>query len=84
MIAQVFSVFDTKVGSFAQPFFSPTTASAMRAFLDAATDPNTQLSKHPADFHLYHIGTFDDETGFIETIKPVSLCTAAGLVSKDK
>lgn len=80
MITQVFSVFDTKIGSFAQPFFSPTTASAMRAFVDAARDVQTTISKHPQDFHLYHLGSFDDETGAFDPFKPVNLCSASGLL----
>lgn len=83
MLTQVFAVFDTKVGSFAQPFFSPTSASAIRSFQDAAADPSTTLSKHPSDFHLYHLGTFDDETGAFSPIKPVSLGTAAGTLVKE-
>lgn len=79
----VFAVFDTKVALFAQPFFARNQAAAMRMFNDACSDPSTTLSKHPADFHLYHLGSFDEETGYLESIKPVSLGTAAGVLVKD-
>lgn len=84
MISNVFAVFDTKVGAFMQPFFSNNQQTAMRAFTDAAMDPSTTLSKHPEDYHLYHLGSFNDETGELSSIRPVSLCTAAGVIIKEQ
>lgn len=77
MLVQVFSVFDNKVGAFAQPFFSATIASAVRAFSEIASDRSTQIGKHVADFHLFHLGSFDDVSGAFESIKPVNLGAAA-------
>lgn len=77
MKSQVFAVLDTKVGSFAQPFFAQNSAVALRMFLDAATDPNTQLGKHPEDFFLYRLGSFDEESGYLEAlVKPENLGSA--------
>lgn len=63
MKVRVFSVLDAKVGAFAQPWFSATLGSGIRAFVEAARDPNTTLAKHPADFELWQLGEFDDSTG---------------------
>lgn len=80
MKVQIFTILDAKVGAFAQPWFSQTRESGMRAFLEAARDPDTMLAKHPHDFALYVVGMFDDETGVITPQLPESLGTAAGLV----
>lgn len=62
MIVNVFSIRDNQVNAFTQPFYSPTNGSALRAFADHVNEPGTAANKHPADFALYHLGTFDDAT----------------------
>lgn len=69
----VFSVYDSKAEFFGTPFFSQTRGMAIRMFCDAAQDKNTMLAKHPNDFILFEVGTFDDSTGVLEAVKPVNL-----------
>lgn len=77
MKSQIFAVLDTKVGTFAQPFFAHNSAVAQRMFLDAATDPSSMLGKHPQDFFLYRLGSFDEESGGLEAlVKPENLGSA--------
>jgi len=39
---------------------------AIRGFMDAIANPNNaDIHKHPDDFDLYSLGTFNDETGEI-------------------
>ena len=84
MIVQVFSVFDSKAGSFAQPFFSHTLVTGKRAFADACADPSTMLSRHPSDFALFHLGSFDDQSGFFDAlVAPDNLGLAAAYRSSD-
>lgn len=74
----VFAVYDNKIGTYAQPFFSQTISAAKRSFVDAASDPSTLLSKHPEDFSLFHLGEFDDSTGFLDPLTaPENLGLAA-------
>lgn len=77
MIYKIFSVWDLKTEAYMQPFFSPTLGSGIRAFLDASQEPNSMLAKHPSDFHLHHVGEFDDSTGACEPIKPIALGSGA-------
>lgn len=83
MQQKVFAVLDTQVKAFMQPFFSPTVGSATRAFRDAVNDPSTMLNKHPADYVLYEIGTWDDETGVIECQTPQQIGPAV-MFKEDK
>lgn len=78
MIVKVLAVFDNKIGTFAQPFFSQTLSSGKRSFADAAADPSTLLNKHPEDFTLFLLGDFDDSTGFLD---PLSAPENLGLAS---
>lgn len=65
MLQYVVSVKDRAAEVFNRPFFVPHRNVAVRDFTDevnrAASD--NQLNKHPDDFDLYLLGTFDDNTG---------------------
>lgn len=68
MKLQVFSVFDSKVGAFATPFFVPTRGAAVRSFMDACRDETLPFKKHPGDYRLFHLGEFDDNAGLLAAL----------------
>lgn len=75
---QVFSVFDVKAAAFSTPFFSKNKFTAIRDFQNAVNDENTMLAKHPEDYILYDIGSFDEFTGaLVATSPPVHLGLAS-------
>lgn len=85
MIRNAYSIFDSKLATFSQPFFDLTDASAIRNFSDAIADgsnPNNQWHKHPEDFSLFVVGSFDDEKGELLAVVPRSLITASATVYK--
>ena len=63
MKINAYSLLDVAVGSFNAPFYAPNDRVAMRVCSDAAEDPETLIGKHPEDFDLYLLGTFDDLIG---------------------
>lgn len=65
MILKMFAVYDSKVEAYMQPFFMQSTGQACRSFEDTATDETTLINKHAADFTLFEIGTFDDQTATV-------------------
>jgi hypothetical protein len=65
MILQIFAVKDRQVDAFLQPFFSPTTGSALRSIMEVLNDPQHTFAKHAADYVLHHLGSFDDAIGVI-------------------
>lgn len=78
MQALVYATFDMKAKLWNPPFVMTTEGEAVRAFSDAASKPGTVISRHPEDFALYQIGTFDNETGEIVPLSPMkSLGNAA-------
>lgn len=64
------SVRDRVADSFDQPFFMPHLNVGIRAFSDAINNPESHLSKHPDDYDLYRIGTFDPLTGLLVAETP--------------
>lgn len=65
MIFQAFTIFDHASQSYSPPFFQSTKGLAIRMFSDMAKNPDTSVGQHPTDFHLFHTGTYDDETGML-------------------
>lgn len=60
---QLYSIFDAKVSAYQPPFTAQNDAHAKRMLADTAKDPKTLFHQHPADYTLFKIGSFDDETG---------------------
>lgn len=62
MILNMYALFDAKASYYSVPFFMAHDALAMRAAGDLAADPSTAPGRHPADFHLMRLGSWDDQT----------------------
>lgn len=69
MKLKVFAIYDTKVGAYMQPFHMQTAGQALRAWEDSCQDQSTQFAKHPSDFQLFEIGTYDESTGTYENLE---------------
>lgn len=59
-----FSIRDEKVQSYGMPFCCATQAEAVRMVGDALTT-DTIFARHPNDFTLYNVGSFDEISGQI-------------------
>ena len=70
MIHQIFSIYDVITEDFSPPFYSPTLGSGERAFSAVSSEEGSIINKHTADYHLYHLGSFDSNTGVFTTILP--------------
>lgn len=57
------SVFDSKARVFMSPFYVANLQVGARVFSEVANDAAHAFHKHPEDFTLYHLGSFDDESG---------------------
>lgn len=67
MITHVFAVLDKQVAAYGPPFFARSLGEAKRSFIDACSPgQNTSFIKFPADYDLYYLGRFDDNTGRFE------------------
>lgn len=63
MIHVILAVRDRKMGSYLRVFQAVTVGMAVRGFHDAVNDPQIEMAKHPDDYELWKLGTFDDESG---------------------
>jgi len=85
MKLKIFVVYDTKAEAYMQPFFMASTGQALRTFEDTVNDTTTTFNKHSADFTLFEIGTFEDDTGSISMYESkTNLGTAIEFLNQDK
>lgn len=77
----VLCVRDRAANVFGQPFCAVSKGGAIRSFSDEINNPQGgMMSKHPEDFDLYDLGTFNDATGLFETGAPQQLAVGKDLV----
>lgn len=60
MIRQIFCIYDSKAEAYLRPFFTETKGLAVRSFEDILKDDKHPFAQHPADYTLFHLGSFDD------------------------
>lgn len=58
---KIFSIYDSKAEAYLPPFFLNATGLALRAFEDAANNPQTDFGKYSADYTLFELGEFDEQ-----------------------
>jgi hypothetical protein len=66
MILKIYAIHDSAANAYLPPFFQHNDGIAIRSFQDNvnSTEENN-LSKHPDQFTLFHIGEYDDSKGII-------------------
>lgn len=68
---------DSAVDAFTRPFPVNHIGQAMRGFTDEVNRTDSEMNKHPSDYELFELGTFDEETGKFENLEsPRSLARA--------
>lgn len=61
MQTKLFTVYDKKAEAYLPPFNMQSTGQAMRTFEDTVNDEDHAFNKHPEDYALFELGTFDDQ-----------------------
>ncbi len=81
MNMDLFSVFDSVAQRYLKPFFAENVASAIRAFGDVAVDPEHMFGQHPEDYALYHVGSWEGESGTLITMEPHKIASANSFIA---
>lgn len=61
-----FSIYDDKAQVYSRPFYAITIGEAIRTFTDAVNQKDSPYNRHPDDYTLYSVGSFDDALGELE------------------
>lgn len=71
MKLHVLAIRDLKADAYMTPFFAHNVGAAVRDFGDQVKDQKSGvLNRHPEDFELVSLGSYDDQTGLFETGVP--------------
>ena len=70
MQQKLFSIYDKKTNCYERPFIARHSAEVAREWPKVISNPETKYGKNPTDFSVFEIGSYDDETGIMENIKP--------------
>jgi len=73
MRLEIYALRDVRTEAFNRPMFLQNKAVLDRAIIDAINDENSLLHHHPEDYQVYYLGTFDEQTGKIESL-PAEHC----------
>lgn len=67
----VVAVYDSALDAYSRPFFVPTTQIGVRSFADEVNrvSVDNPLNRHPDDYSLYCLGSWDDHSGRFENLE---------------
>ncbi len=77
-----FCIYDAAAAAFLPPMFVASKGVAIRSFQDAVNEEGSQFALHAADYTLFHIGSFDPQSGELKAITPDSMGNALQYVVK--
>jgi len=77
MLLSIYTVHDKAVSAFLPPFTAKTDGEAIRMFQDICADSNHQFHRHAHDYHLYRVGTYDDNTAYLKNSDPPEMLISA-------
>lgn len=83
MILEIYSVYDNVAKCFSQPFYQVNEGVARRNIAACVNNKEHNYSVAPADYELYRVGKFDDQTGAIE-VENEKICNLAAFYKEDK
>lgn len=83
MQLKMYTIRDQKADAYNPPFYKKTHGEAERDFTELVRDEKSMVSKYPEDYDLYFCGTYDDQTGLVESLKtPQHIAKAISLINR--
>lgn len=74
---KVLCAYDAKLGLFHTPQFFTHLGMALRVWDETCNNPQAPMCKHPADFVLYEVAEFDEDTGLLQPLDQHRLIATA-------
>jgi len=62
MILGVYAVYDSGIAAWMAPLYMRNKGEALRWWQEICNNPESKCGKHPTDFTLFEIGSWDDAT----------------------
>lgn len=84
MKLKAYAIYDNKAAAFGRPFFQSQDGQATRMLADLVNDNSTTIFKHPEDYSVYRIGSYNDENGELIKEAPAHLANAIVFIKDQK
>lgn len=68
MVTKMYCVYDAKTNVYGPPFFAHNDGHAVRMLSDDVTEGKSLIARHPEDYSLWVVGSFDDNKGVVESV----------------
>lgn len=79
-----YAIYDKATNAYMRPFVLQSDGQALRMFTDEAVKADSDISKHPEDYSIFRIGSWDDNTGEILACEPKCIGRAHELAAKTR
>lgn len=76
MEQNLYSIYDSKGCFYGCPFSAVNDGLALRVFHSLIFSPDTDYSRYPEDFCLFHVGVFDNNSSVITSCNPRLIISA--------
>lgn len=84
MLMTVFAIYDTGISTWRVPIFARNRGEILRSWVEAVNNQKNEFCKHPSDYTLFEIGTWDDDKCKFDLHKtPISLGMAIEFLKVD-
>lgn len=80
----LYAIIDTASGVYDGPFKGLSDGQMIRTFTDIAVDPEHPVGKHPEDFSLIKVGTWNEGTGELEDLQNMTMITGLEAVAESR
>lgn len=70
---RAYAIYDRKAHVYSIPFFKQTDGEAVRMFMQASIDKNTNIFNYPSDYELQCVGEYQEDTGCFQNFAPTFL-----------
>lgn len=67
---EIVAVYDMDAKYYQDPRYVTNLGEAVRSFINILEDEDSPMAKHPESYCLFHVGTYDPQTGNINPCDP--------------
>lgn len=76
-VLQIVSVYDSAAEAYSKIFLEQSKGSALRAFMDAASNKDSSIAQHPEHYSMFHLGSFNLVTAKFDLLPSPELIAKA-------
>lgn len=81
MLISLYTIYDSKAGSYLPPFTSVNHATALRSFESAIQQEDHDFNRHAEDYSLWSLGDFDQDKAELKPTKLLCIGQAHEILS---